>query len=710
MTSSQLNLFATTPKGLELLLADELRSLGATHAAEKLAGAEFTGDLATAYKACMWSRLANRILLRLARVPANTPEELYAGVQTIQWDEHIDPSKTLAVNFVTSQSKMTHTLFGAQKVKDAIVDQLREKYGVRPNVARAQPDISINVYLYRDLATISLDLSGDSLHKRNYRLEGGAAPLKENLAAAILLRAKWPAIAKEGGSLVDPMCGSGTLLIEGALMAGDIAPGLMRDYFGFLGWKKHQPKIWEKIVKDAKQRHDVGIENIPTIIGYDADSNAIKIAFDNIERAGLRGKVHVEKHELSTFKKLPSMQTGLLIVNPPYGERLGEEDDLRSLYTCLGDKFKQELSGWQAAVFTGNPDLGKQMGIRAKKYYPLFNGVIPCQLLLFDIAPEKFIDRTPATQNERRVEAAKTQLVISDAVQMFSNRIRKNMKKLKRWAEKENISCYRIYDKDLPEYAFAIDIYEQYVYVQEYRAPKVIDKEKVMQRQQEVLAVLPEVLNMPATNLFFHAYSRREKLYENNIPVQFEHFYVVNEQDKKFLVNLSNNKIEIGLPLQERNLRILLQGLSTKSHFLNIFASDGAATVCAAAGGCLSSKTVVECESESSWVRRNLALNAISGSKHEVIISDMFLWLEREKSRYNLIFAELPELENSELVMYQILKLLQTDGILLLTTHDKYFTLDPLAFPDFKIEEITQQMMPEDFTRASKMQRCWKIY
>jgi len=707
----QLNLFATTPKGLELLLADELRGLGATHAAEKLAGVEFTGDLALAYKACMWSRLANRILLPIARVPGNTPEELYAGVQTIQWDEHINPSGTLAVNFVSSQSKITHTLFGAQKVKDAIVDQLREKFGLRPNVARSKPDVSINVYLYRDLATISLDLSGESLHKRNYRLEGGAAPLKENLAAAILLRAKWPLTAKEGGTLLDPMCGSGTLLIEGAMMAGDIAPGLLRDYFGFLGWKKHNPKTWELIIKDAELRRENGMLKLPTIIGYDADSSAIKIAFDNIERAGLRGKVHVEKHDLSSLKALPSMQVGLIAVNPPYGERLGEESDLRGLYTCLGDKFKQEFNGWQAAVFTGNPDLGKQMGIRAKKYYPLFNGVIPCQLLLFDISSEKFIDRTPATQNERRVQAALTQIAPnSEAVQMFANRIRKNMKHLKRWSEREDISCYRIYDKDLPEYAFAIDRYEQYVYIQEYRAPKIIDKEKVLQRQQEVLAVLPEILNVPPAELFFHKYARREKLYENNISVQFDKFYSVKEMGKTFLVNLASSEIDIGMSLQLRNLRILLQSSAKGSHFLNVFATDGAMTVCAAVGGCLTSKTIVECESESSWVRRNFALNNILEKKHHVVISDMFLWLEREKSRYNLIFAELPELEDSELVMYQILKLLLPDGVLLLTTQDKHFILDPLLFPDFKIEEITKQMMPEDFTRPSKMQRCWKIY
>lgn len=389
-----LNLFATTPKGLELLLVDELKSLGAVTAAEKLAGVTFSGDLTLAYKACLWSRLANRILLPLAKVPADDPQTLYAGVQTINWSEHINPEGTIAVHFVCSQSNITHSLFGAQKVKDAIVDQLRDKFGIRPDVARQRPDVSISVYLHRNEATISIDLSGESLHKRGYRLVSGSAPLKENLAAAILLRAGWPAIAKEGGALLDPMCGSGTLLIEAALMAADIAPGLERDYFGFHGWKKHQKELWQTVVNEARVRSEAGLKSLPEIIGYDHDPISIKNAFDNIERAGMLGKVHVEKRELSAFTPKGSTQPGLVIVNPPYGERLGDINEIQPLYALLADRLKEGFTGWKAGIFTGNPDLGRRMGLRAKRYYSLFNGAIPCKLLLFDVQPEYFINRS----------------------------------------------------------------------------------------------------------------------------------------------------------------------------------------------------------------------------------------------------------------------------------------------------------------------------
>lgn len=511
--SQSLNLFATAPKGLELLLVEELRALGAKDPAEKLAGVTFTGDITLAYKACLWSRLANRILVSLAKVSAATPEELYAGVQSIQWSAHLNSESTFFVHFVTSQSNITHTLFGAQKVKDAIVDQLREQFGERPNVSRDRPDVSVYVYLHRNEATIYLDLSGESLHKRGYRLASGSAPLKENLAAAILLRADWPAIAEQGGALMDPMCGSGTLLIEGALMAADIAPGLLHHYFGFLGWKKHQPAIWQVLLKEAEERRVAGMKKLPAFVGYDQDPHAIKIAFENIDRAGLRGHIHVEKRELVTFSPKAAVNPGLVITNPPYGERLGEIEEIKPLYTLLGERLKQEFVGWKAGVFTGNPDLGKQMGLRAKHYYAFFNGAIPCKLLLFDVQAEQFVDRSPEADNERLIRSAKRAVAAIDkqAVQMFINRLQKNLKHIKRQATRQGLTTYRVYDADLPEYAFLIEVVDDKVTVQEYEAPKSIDAQKVQQRRQEVLSVLPELLEVAPGKIYFSILSRRIK-------------------------------------------------------------------------------------------------------------------------------------------------------------------------------------------------------
>lgn len=383
-----MNFFATCPKGLELLLVDELKSLGATTANEKLAGVAFTGEIEIAYKACLWSRLANRILIPIKQFRAETPEDLYEGIQTIDWKDYVDPEGTLAVHFISSQSQINHTLFGAQKVKDAIVDQFRRKYNVRPSVEKNYPDLSVHLYLHKDVASVSIDFSGQSLHKRGIRIEHGVAPLKENLAAAILLRANWKKFFESKGSFIDPMCGSGTFLIEAAQMAGNIAPGLSREYFGFLRLKMHDDKLWQSLVDEAKSQQD--LNRIPKIIGYDHDSEMIKIAFANIERAGLLGKIHVEKKPLDSLTVKKELPPGLLVTNPPYGERLGEIKELEILYKTLGEKLKSEFLDWEAAVFTGNLDLAKKMELRSRKQYALYNGAIPCKLLLFEIKPEWF--------------------------------------------------------------------------------------------------------------------------------------------------------------------------------------------------------------------------------------------------------------------------------------------------------------------------------
>lgn len=503
-------LFATAPKGLELLLADELRALGAENPREKLAGVMFQGDLSLAYKACLWSRFANRILLTLASVPAASPDELYAGVQSIDWSHHIDAKATMAVHFVTSNSNITHTLFGAQKVKDAIVDQLREQFGVRPTVAKEEPDVSVYVYLQRNVAAISLDLSGESLHKRGYRLSSVTAPLKENLAAAILKRCDWETIAKEQTALMDPMCGSGTLLIEGAMMVADIAPGILREYFGFLGWKQHQPALWRSLWSEAEARREAGLKHLPSIIGYDQDADAIKSAFENIERAGFRGKIHVEKRDVSEFTPLAKLKPGLVVTNPPYGERLGEIEDVKPLYTELGARLKAAFTGWKAGVITGNPELGKQMGLRSRKQYALFNGAIPSQLLLFDVEPDNFVDRSPEADNLRRVRAAQRAVGTKpqSVVTMFVNRIKKNLKHIAKQAKRSGDASYRIYDADLPDYSFAIDIDEDKVFVREYQAPKIIDIAKVERRRAEVLAVLPDVLSVEPGQIYFEMIRR----------------------------------------------------------------------------------------------------------------------------------------------------------------------------------------------------------
>jgi 23S rRNA (guanine2445-N2)-methyltransferase / 23S rRNA (guanine2069-N7)-methyltransferase len=374
--------------------------LGATHIEKKRAGVSFKGSLETAYRVCLWSRIANRVLLPLKAFHAPNPEKLYGGVKSIRWSEHLKADQTIAVDFSASQSQITHTHFGALKVKDAIVDQMRSVQGTRPSVDVHQPNLRINVYVLKDEATVSLDLSGNSLHMRGYREEGAFAPLKENLAAAILTYAGWPEAARENPAdfaLMDPMCGSGTLPIEAAMMAANIAPGLNREYYGFLGWQQHDSELWKRLKEEASERVIRDRKKLPRIVGYDQDFRAVRVAIANLERSGLRQSVHIEKRELSSCD--PVAAHGIIVVNPPYGERLGEVESLKPLYTQLGDTFKRRFKGWTGFVFTGSPDLAKTVGLKASRRFVLFNGAIECRLLKYDLY-EGRKEKSPSPSNE----------------------------------------------------------------------------------------------------------------------------------------------------------------------------------------------------------------------------------------------------------------------------------------------------------------------
>jgi 23S rRNA (guanine2445-N2)-methyltransferase / 23S rRNA (guanine2069-N7)-methyltransferase len=727
-----LSLFATAPKGVEPLLAEELRALGATGVKETRAGVAFEGPLALAYRACLWSRVASRILLPIASFPAADPEALYAGARAIDWVAHLAPEGTLAVDFATVASRITHTRYGALKVKDAVVDQFRDRFGVRPSVDVQRPDLRINVYLRRDQATVSIDLSGESLHRRGYRVEGVAAPMKENLAAAILLRAGWSAIAGAGGAFVDPMCGSGTLPIEAALMAADSAPGLQRGYFGFLGWLRHDAPLWEALLVEARVRREAGLARLPPIAGYDADPAAVRAAIANVAQAGLRGHVHVERRELVAAEPPGAMRPpdasptadatvdaasngapGLVAVNPPYGERLGERARLEPLYAALGERLKARFAGWRAVVFTGNPELGKRMGLRAVRTHTMYNGALECRLLTFEIVPQR---HTGAELGPPRAPAP-----LGPGAEQFANRLRKNLRHLGRWAAREDVACWRIYDADLPDYAVAVDLYERWVHVQEYEAPKSIDPAKARRRLEEAMAVIPQVLNVAAADVHLKVRRRQKGAAQYERLAATGRFHEVREANCRFLVNFTDY-LDTGLFLDHRITRAMVQRLARGRRFLNLFCYTGTATVHAAVGGALSTTSVDMSQTYLEWARRNLALNGIGAHDHELVQADCLDWLDAARGRYGLIFLDPPTFSNSKRMdgtfdvqrdhvplLHAAARLLERDGVLIFSTNFRRFKLDRAALADLQVEDITRATIPKDFERNPRIHACWRI-
>ena len=724
--------FATAPLGIEGLLGQEFRDLGIPDVKEGRAGVAFGGGLNAAYAACLWSRLANRILMPIAQFPAATGEELYDGIRSVDWSLHMEPESTLAVDFAASRSAITHTLFGAQKIKDAIVDHFRSESGVRPSVDLARPDLRVNLYLDRDQATLSIDLSGDSLHKRGYRIEGGKAPLKENLAAAILLRAGWPEVAAAGGQLIDPMCGSGTLPIEAALMAADFAPGLLRPWFGFLGWRGHDAACWLDFVAEADRRSEAGLKQLPVIVGYDVDRRAVHTALGNLDRAGLRGAVHFERKSVEAVR--PQKAKGLLVVNPPYGERLGDEETLVPLYKMLGETLRTHFLGWKASVFTGNPELAFKVGIRAIKQYALYNGALECKLFNFDVAEGRFFtphEDEPPTETERQqrlmFRKAKSVDLTTGGAEMFTNRLRKNLKNLGRWVRQSETTCYRLYDADLPEYAVAVDLYQGeklWVHVQEYEAPVTVDPVKAEARLIETLAGIPAVLEIPPDQVFLKVRRRQKGTSQYEKQSESGKFYEVEEGGLRFQVNFEDY-LDTGLFLDHRLTRALIRERVRGKSFLNLFAYTGSATVFAASGGASSTTTVDMSRTYLDWAARNLALNGFHGDRHELIQADCIEWLQdavENNWRYDLIFLDPPTFSTSKRMkatldiqrdhvdlIHDCLDLLTPEGVLVFSTNHRKFRLDATALDDYRIEDISRKTLPKDFERNPRIHYAWLI-
>jgi len=713
-------LFITAALGLEPLLVEELISLGLIGVKQQRAGVSCQGSLADAYRICMWSRLASRVLLPLAQFAANDPDELYAGVQGVDWSEHMDADSTLAIDCATSKSQINHSRYAEQKTKDAIVDQFRVRTGARPSVSLERPDVRLNLYLYQDQASLSLDLSGESLHRRGYRIDGVHAPLKENLAAGMLLRCGWPQICAAGGGLVDPLCGSGTLPLEAALMATNTAPGLLRSYYGFLGWKQHNASVWQEVRQAADEKHLVGVGTLKVpIVGYDADPRAIRAAWDHARQAGMDKLIHFERRRLEEFIPPAGVRSGLLIANPPYGERLGNSAELTPLYNQLGQVMAQQCRGWHGGVITSEKELGRAIGLRADKIHVLYNGALKCQLLQFVLSADNHWQSL--TEKAQRV----AQKPLSAGAEMFANRLRKNLKKLGKWAQREGIDCYRLYDADLPEYAVAVDLYGDEVHLQEYRAPSSIDADKAAERIRDVLVALPRVLDITPDQI--HLKVRRQQKGSDQYEKQARRGILkeVHEGNCRFLVNLTDY-LDTGLFLDHRLTRRKIQSMAAGKRFLNLFGYTGAATVHALKGGASATTTVDMSRTYLDWARRNVELNGFAGNRQEFVQADCLAWLEQAQTRcagaFDLIFLDPPSFSNSKSMattfdvqrdhvdlLRHTLRLLADGGQLIFSTNLRTFQMAGAAFDDLSLENITAATLPADFARNPRIHQCWLI-
>ncbi|MDR5867629.1 bifunctional 23S rRNA (guanine(2069)-N(7))-methyltransferase RlmK/23S rRNA (guanine(2445)-N(2))-methyltransferase RlmL [Halomonas koreensis] len=715
-------LLATCPKGLELLLADELAELGAVPGKTTVAGVHFRAELAVAYRVCLWSRLANRVILCLAREDGvETPERLRAAAAAVDWRDHLAPGATLAVDFHGRAREIRHTRFGAQTVKDGVVDRLQAEGRPRPSVDTRQPDLRLYAHLHRDRLTLGVDLSGDSLHRRGYRRDVGHAPLKENLAAALLVRAGWPALAREGAPLVDPLCGSGTLLIEAAMMAADMAPNLHRERFGFHGWAGHAPAVWRELRREAEARASIGRKRCRSrLFGFDQSPPALSAARANAMRAGIPALIAFDGARLESLSRpadLDPEARGLVITNPPYGERLGELPELVGLYASLGERARAAFPGWRLALFTANPDLGHRTGLRAHKQYSLKNGPLDAKLLLMDV---------PAGEGEEVGQEDDAPAPRSAGAQMFANRLEKNRRRLKKWLKRTGESCYRLYDADMPEYALAIDVYGAHVHVQEYAPPKSVDAAQAQKRLFDALAVIPEVLDVDPARVVVKRRERQSGRAQYQKQAASGERFEVREGRARLWVNL-RDYLDTGLFLDHRPVRRLLAEMAPGKRFLNLFCYTATATVQAALGterdgGAVDSVSVDLSNTYLDWARDNFALNRLDPSRHRVVRDDCLHWLETAGGTFDLIFLDPPTFSNSKkmadtldvqrdhgrLVRLAMVRL-APGGTLVFSNNQRRFRLDADLAEAYAVEDISAKTFDPDFNRRPDLHHCFLI-
>ena len=702
------NVVATCATGVEPLVRGEIDQFGGQNIEVEKGVVTWESDLETAYRCCLWSRFASRILLKIISFSADNEEMLYQKARSVDWQEHMGIKTSFAINCtIAGKSKITHSKYAALKVKDALVDSFRDSVGERPSVKGQKPGVQFHLHLEGGEATLFIDLSGESLHRRGYRARGTIAPLKENLGAAIVAFSGWPT---EGGDLIDPMCGSGTLLIEAAMMFGDSAPGLSRNYFGFYEWEGHDDHLWRSLVEEAMAREDKGLlKKWPVIVGYDSDHVAVSAAKKNIQQSGLEDFIQIKQADLATLS--PPSSSGMVLSNLPYGERLSETEYVARLYRAYGRIAKERFVGWRLGAFISNPELTDSFTFSWEKKYKLHNGSIPCRLLIGRVpadAEPKFIWRLPEVQSMGEKGE-------------FANRLLKNMKKMLKWAEREQVDCFRIYHSDLPEYNFSIDLYSKWIHVQEYAAPKTVDVELSASRLRHGLEVIRDVLGVRSNRIFVKRRERQKGSRQYEKKDSKKKMYEVREGGCSLLVNFTDY-LDTGLFLDHRPVREKIYNDARGKRFLNLFAYTGTATVQAAMGGAVSTTTVDLSSTYLDWAKSNLAINGFSEVKHKVEQGDCIEWLGASHSKFDLIFMDPPTFSNTKKdkrtfdIQKDHLRLinltmtrLETEGLLLFSTNFRKFKLDKEVEKRFEVKEITAQTIPFDFSRNKKIHRCWEI-
>jgi len=713
MTESMQQFLALTSPGIEVLLVDEIKSLGGKQVIQKPEGVYFTASLELGYKVALWTRLATRIMLKLGEGEAQNKDQLFKTASSINWLEQFNSNTTFAIDFVGYSEEIRNSQFGGLTIKDAIVDQFRDQGFERPNVDKKSPQISFQARLLKDNVSIYLDFSGRGLFQRGYREHSGAAPLKENLAAALILRSGW--LNDTNKPLVDPMCGSGTILIEAVAMATKQAPSIKRVTWGFDAWLKHDEDLWQTQLNIAISNSEASLEqaNVSSIkvFGIDIDSRVLATAQQNARNAKLQRFIEFKCQNTNDINNVYG-SAGTILFNPPYGERIGELPELVENFVLFGQKLKAQFLHWRVAILTANTELLTMLKLSSFKRNKFRNGPLDCQLALYDV-------------NEKQLEkdAVNPQSSFAEQDSAFANRLKKNRKTLKGWLKSNQIECYRLYDADIPEFNVAIDIYSDYLVIQEYAPPKTIDSDKATKRLQEVIYWAPKVLEVPTDKVVLKTRAKQKGSNQYQRVDKSKQSITINEYGALFKINLWDY-LDTGLFLDHRKTRQIVAKKAAKKSLLNLFAYTGSVSLQAALHGASSITTVDMSNTYLNWAQDNFALNKLNSHKYQFVQADCLDWLKKNDNKYDLIFIDPPTFSNSKrmedsfdvqrdhiALLADALKSLNRGGEIFFTNNKRNFKMDLAALEQLGLQatNMSDITRDKDFARNKHIHNSWSI-
>lgn len=695
--------FISCPKGLERLLEQELQGLSIKVDKQTVGGLYATLSLEAYYQLVIQTRLANRVLIQLFSKKISHSKDIYEAASSYDWASQFVVNKTINIHFKGTNHYINNTLYGAQLIKDGISDYFRQREGERPSVAKRDPNIQLHVHLKNNHLSVYIDPVGYSLHRRGYRAQQGDAPIKENVASALLSLSNWEELASHGGSLIDPFCGSGTLLIEAYFMATHTAPGLCRDHAALSHWLPHQPSEFEIMLNKAKSQI---VDYHGQIMGFDADEKMVSMAQAHLHSLSLEKHITVFKKTVDNLSAPKHLNQGLLICNPPYGERLSEERALFSVYQTLGKRAKAHCEGWYLGVISSSERLLRAIGLRAHKKSALKNGALDCQFLLFELAKDNHFNPNALDK-------------LTEDEGMLVNRLKKNQRKLKSWLRQEKIDCYRLYDADLPDYNAAIDIYNDWVHVQEYAPPKSIDEKKAIKRLNTLLTVLVSELGFDEDKIILKQRQRQRSTNQYELISKTQKRFLVKEGNVQCWVNL-HDYIDTGLFLDHRRLRQRFEAMAAK-RFLNLYCYTGVASLHAARGGAISTNVDLS-KTYLNWAKDNFRANHLTIDKHQFIHADVQSWLAENQDQYDVIFCDPPSFSNSKRmegvldiqkdhpdIIRLCMNRLKKSGTLYFSCNLKRFKLDEKIKANFNVTDITQKTTSKDFDESRHKHLAFEI-